>query len=345
MSSSDRVSAPTARDRVLLETFLRGAWRRRWTFRGAPFTVLVLLMLLLFAGQLDPMGLEIWVAVSVGTVGWLVFQGLRDWVRGPHFGPDEQLDSASIEVRPDPEAVRELADRYRSRLQGRSGSRLEINGKVAIPLSEEILESSHAFAALGPRAIPPLLDLLAGMSREKASTKSEMVEDLIRAIVAGTMERFHPDPGRFLCGRCLVGLAQRPLPLKTRRLVGRMRSATSEGYVTCPRCQDLVDVVPRGDGLVAVLDASWTGPERWREGEFLCLDWFRLRQPVDADAIRIVRAEDRDVEHFLIQLSERAGADEPKPIPWTATCDLDPNTVTMLERRVGPASPGVGPRP
>ena len=337
MSSPDRSLSPTERDRALLEAFLRGAWRRRWVVRGGPVVVILLLFFFAFSRTFPPL-FSLWVVGSAVSVGRLVYLGLADRIRGPHFGPEAQLTSAATEESPDPETVRDIADRYRRHLSDRTGTQMTIMSREVVWLTDEVLEDSHALAALGPRSIPPLLEIVTEMRKEEMTTRVEMVQDLLRAIAAGTMERYRPDPARFLCGRCLVGLVERPLFDDPGRRLARIRPGTRKRYVTCPRCLDLVDVVPRGEGLVVVLDSGWSGAGRWREGEHLCVEWLRLRQPVDADAIRIVRAEDRDVEQLLIQLADRPDSEGSKRIPWSLSCDLDPNTVTMLESRLGPAS-------
>ena len=104
----------------------------------------------------------------------------------------------------------------------------------------------------------------------------------------------------------------------------------------CYQSREFIDC---SKGVVAVLDAAWTGAQDLRDG-LLRVNWLARRALFDFTAIEIVQATDEDVERFAVQAGNDA---DPLRRPLFASmrcvvnpaCGLSENTLRVLESVFG----------
>ena len=206
---------------------------------------------------------------------------------------------------------------------------------AAVELEEDRGRSAFAIA-----------DALQG-ARGEESFGRHVVRQLARSErewgrAAGIGER---GPHGWVCSRCHVR-ASRVRPLRS----GLPRD---RAYVGCRRCGSARSLVPIEGSIRAVLDDRWAGDEVTEVGADRVVSWLHHRRPFDYDSVTILHASDADVEAFAIQAANVEDAVRQARIARvrcevSPRCELDPNTIAVLERTFGEvvvagAEPPAGP--
>ncbi len=188
----------------------------------------------------------------------------------------------------------------------------------------DLAEGYPAIVAAGG-AVAPALQILVKEDDLLRGVIIEILKDIAQATqyLAG-------QAGQLLCSRCLVhcGPHRADLPWQP--------DVTYYGCRACHQSQEFIDC-PKG--VVAVLDAAWQGAQE-RQGSLLRVNWLARRALFDFDRVEIIRATDKDVEHFAMQVGNDTDPFR-KPRYAQMRCSLAPNyhpaknTLRILESLFG----------
>jgi hypothetical protein len=181
-----------------------------------------------------------------------------------------------------------------------------------------------ALVALGG-TVAPALQALARENILLCNVAVQALKDIAQATqyLAGQADRL-------LCPRCLVRCSAHCAGLPGERDVT---------YYGCRACCQSREFIPCPREMVAVLDAGWSGAQDERNG-CLRVNWLARRALFDFDRVEIVRATDKDVEHFAIQVGNDTDPIR-KPRYAQMRCSLAPNchpvenTLRILESLFG----------
>ncbi len=195
--------------------------------------------------------------------------------------------------------------------------------RIADALSD-LADGDPAVVAAGGAAAPALQALV----KEDDLLRGVMVE--ILKDIAQATHQFGGRAKQLLCPRCLVrcGAHRADLPLQP--------DVTYYGCRICHQSRKFVDC-PQGS--VAVLNAVWRNARDLRAG-LLRVNWLARRALFDFDWVEIVRATDKDVEQFAMQVGNDT---DPLRRPRYAhmrcivnpACGLSENTLRILENTFG----------
>jgi hypothetical protein len=181
-----------------------------------------------------------------------------------------------------------------------------------------------ALAALGGAAAPAL----GALAREDGWLCGVAVQAL-KDIAAAT-QPLAGRADRLLCPRCLVRCGAHDAGLPGERDVT---------YYGCRACCQSREFIPYPQEMIAVLDTTWQGAQS-EQGGLLRVNWLARRALFDFDRVEIIRATDKDVEHFAMQVGNDT---DPLRKPRYATmrcavnprCGLSENTLRILENTFG----------
>jgi hypothetical protein len=199
--------------------------------------------------------------------------------------------------------------------------------RSACNLLSDILDGYSAVVAIGGAAVHPL---------EKIGWRSDLLLlsgvaiRIMKDIAQTTQRQLSDRAGQLLCPRCLVhcGAHRADLPLQP-----------DVTYYGCRACYQSREFIDCPQDVVAVLDAAWQGMQG-RRGGLLCVNWLARRALFDFDRVEIVRATDKDVEHFAMQVGNDTDPFR-KPRYVGMRCSVDPacglseNTLRVLESTFG----------
>ena len=192
-------------------------------------------------------------------------------------------------------------------------------------LLSDLADGYPAVIAVGG-AIAPALQTIAKEDPLLCNVAVQMLKD----IAGATTQKWGPQVMQAICPRCLVrcGAHRADLPWQPDVMYYGCRLChQSQEFINCPR------------GVVAVLDAAWSGAQDLQDGR-LRVNWLARRALFDFDRVEIIRATDKDVEHFAMQVGNDT---DPFRKPHYAqmrcslapTCHLAENTLRILENLFG----------
>ncbi len=199
---------------------------------------------------------------------------------------------------------------------------------------EQVGRICHLLSDLGDEYLPvvamggevaPALQTVAGENSLLRGVVVQMLKD-----IAGATQSLASRAGHLLCPRCLVRchVHRANLPLQP--------DVTYYGCRLCRQSQKFIDCP---QGVAAVLDTAWRD-EQSRQDDMLRVNWLTCRALFDFDWVEIVRAADKDVEQFAIQVGNDT---DPIRKPHYAQmrcvvnprCGLSENTLRILENTFG----------
>ncbi len=165
---------------------------------------------------------------------------------------------------------------------GRESDKLK---RIADALSD-LAEGYPAVVAAGG-AVAPALQILV---REDYLLRGVIIEVL--KDIAQATQHLAGQAGQLLCPRCLVrcGPHRADLPWQP-----------DVTYYGCRACHQSLEFIDCPRGVVAVLDTAWQGAQERQRG-FLRVNWLVRRALFDFDRVEIIRATDKDIEHFAMQV-------------------------------------------
>jgi hypothetical protein len=153
---------------------------------------------------------------------------------------------------------------------------------------------------------------------------------MLRDIAHDTQKRLGPRAEHLICPRCLVrcGAHRADLPQQF-----------DVTYYGCRLCRQSREFIDCPQGVVAVLDAGWADAQAQQDG-LLRVNWLARRALFDFDQVEIIRAADKDVERFAVQVGNDT---DPLRSPRYAemgcavgpACGLSENTLRVLESTFG----------
>ena len=153
-------------------------------------------------------------------------------------------------------------------------------------LLSDLADGYPAVIAIGG-AIAPALQVMVKQEWFLCDVVAQMVKDIAQATqhLGGRAERL-------LCPRCLVrcGPHRADLPWQP-----------DVTYYGCRACHQSREFIDCPQGIVAALDAAWQGVQEMQDG-CLRVNWLARRALFDFDRVEIIRATDKDVEHFAMQI-------------------------------------------
>jgi hypothetical protein len=193
----------------------------------------------------------------------------------------------------------------------------------------------HTLAAVGGEAVDALLEVASNEEDELNPIAIWILENIER----DTAQRYAGLADDLLCAGCLVCLEERSASW------GLWRSSIT--YYGCRKCGQSRRLIEPPTQVVAVLDTTWRKARAEVAG---CLRVNALQEDplIEFDRVEIIRADDRQVEGFLITLgndndSRRQAHYRRAGCIIAPDAALSENTVRLLERqfsRVGPAPAG-----
>jgi hypothetical protein len=195
----------------------------------------------------------------------------------------------------------------------------------ACNLLSDVMDGYPAVAAMGGAAISSLQTI----SRQN-NLLSGVAVRVMKDIAWITERQLGSRAGHLLCPRCLAHFYAHRADLPWQFDVT---------YYGCRLCYQSREFIDCSKGVVAVLDAAWTGAQDWQDG-LLRVNWLARRALFDFTAIEIVQATDEDVERFAVQAGNDA---DPLRRPLFAAmrcvvnpaCGLSENTLRVLESTFG----------
>ncbi len=150
-------------------------------------------------------------------------------------------------------------------------------------------------------------------------------------IAADTLETYGRDPDSYVCPVCLVRYA-----------VQREGARGGPRFCGCRACGRSRQPMAQGGEIVAVLDAHGS-PKPEHFGDTLRVNWlarargegFEGAHLFDFDRVEIVRADDAEVRHFLVDVANDTDPVRKKRYPKAqcavaAACDLSEATMRQL---------------
>ncbi len=189
----------------------------------------------------------------------------------------------------------------------------------------DLAEGCFAVVATGGAIMPALQALV----RENDGLHDALIE-MVRNIAETTQRQLGGRAEHLLCPACLAyfGAHRAELPRQF-----------DETYYGCRVCHQSREFIDCSQGVMAVLDAGWTDVQALRDG-LLRINWSVCRALFDFDWVEIIRATDKDVEQFAMQVGNDT---DPFRKPRYAqmrcavnpACDLSENTLRILENTFG----------
>ena len=197
--------------------------------------------------------------------------------------------------------------------------------RCACDLLSDVLDGYLAMAAIGGAAVHPLEDI----SRQSGLLSGVAIQ-IMKDIARTTQQQLGDRAGRLLCPRCLVHFCAHRADLPWQ---------PDETYYGCRLCCQSQEFIDCPQGVVAVLDAGWADAQGLHDG-LLRVNWLVRRAMFDFDRVEIIRATDKDVEHFAMQVGNDT---DPLRRPLYAAmrcvvnpaCGLAENTLRVLESTFG----------
>jgi hypothetical protein len=195
----------------------------------------------------------------------------------------------------------------------------------ACNLLSDVMDGYPAVAAIGGTAVSSLQTI----SRQNSLLAGVAIR-IMKDIAWITERQLGNRAGRLLCPRCLAHFYAHRADLPWQFDVT---------YYGCRLCYQSREFIDCSKGVVAVLDAAWTGAQDLRDG-LLRVNWLARRALFDFTAVEIVQATDEDVERFAVQAGNDA---DPLRRPLFASmrcvvspaCGLSENTLRILENTFG----------
>jgi hypothetical protein len=196
--------------------------------------------------------------------------------------------------------------------------------KCIADVLSDLAEGYPAVVAAGG-VVAPALQIIAREESLLRTVGVQMLEDIARAT-----QRLGGQAEQLLCPRCLVRCYAHRADLPWQPDV------TYYGCRTCHQSQEFIDCP---QGIVAVLNAAWQSAQTLHNG-LLGVNWLVRRALFDFDRVEIIRATDKDVEQFAMQVGNDA---DPFRKPRYAQvrcvvsprCSLSENTLRVLESTFG----------
>ncbi len=181
-----------------------------------------------------------------------------------------------------------------------------------------------ALAALGG-AVAPALQVLARDNILLCNVAVQALKD-----IAAATQPLGGQADQWLCPRCLVRCGAHCAGLPGERDVT---------YYGCRACCQSREFIPYPREMIAVLDTSWNHAQDLHDG-LLRVNWLARRALFDFDRVEIVRATDKDVEHFAIQVGNdtdplRSSRYAAMRCVVNPACGLSENTLRVLENTFG----------
>jgi hypothetical protein len=188
----------------------------------------------------------------------------------------------------------------------------------------DLAEGYPAVVAAGGAAAPALQALV-----KEGDLLRGVIIQILKDIAQAT-QHLGGRTDQLLCPRCLArcGPHRADLPWQP-----------DVTYYGCRICHQSREFIECPQGSVAVLNAAWRSAQALHNGS-LGINWLARRALFDFDRVEIVRATDKDVEHFAMQVGNDT---DPLRKPRYATmrcvvnpaCGLSENTLRVLENTFG----------
>ncbi len=195
----------------------------------------------------------------------------------------------------------------------------------ACNLLSDVMDGYQAAVAFGGMAIPSLETI-----GRQGSLLSGVAIQMMKDIAQATQRQLGDQADRLLCPHCLVHFYAHRADLPGQPDVT---------YYGCRACRQSKEMVECPQVMVAVLDTAWQG-EQDRQNDSLRINWLARRTLFDFDRVEIVRATDKDAEHFAMQVGN--DTDPFRKSRYThmrcvvaPACDLSENTLRVLENTFG----------
>lgn len=182
----------------------------------------------------------------------------------------------------------------------------------------------HKVVGLGGEAVPALQRIIT----DKNDVLQRIAPEILKDIAHETKNRLGHHPASFLCPQCWAY----PDTYKVR--ISWWRTIT---YYGCRLCgQSRVFLEKRG---IVVLDGDMT-TEQAEQDESLWINWLLYRNLFDFSEVQILRATDKDVEEFAIQVGNDTDKKRKKRYQSmsciiSADCKLSQNTMRVLRHIFG----------
>ncbi len=184
----------------------------------------------------------------------------------------------------------------------------------------------HTLITLGGKAVPALQALM----EDPMDSSDRLAISVLKSIGFETTALWAEEAPTLLCPECLTRCqahrAHLPLQLDV-------------AYYGCRICRQSQEFIHCPQGVVAVLDTTWTETRDQQNG-LLRINWLARRELFDFDRVEIVQASDEDVERFAVQVGNDTDPYR-KPRYKRMRCIVRPesglleNTLRILGRTFG----------
>jgi hypothetical protein len=191
-------------------------------------------------------------------------------------------------------------------------------------LLSDLADGYPAVIAMGG-TIAPALQVMVKQEWFLRDVAARMLKDIAQAT-----RHLGGRAGHLLCPRCLVRCYAHPVDLPWEPDVT---------YFGCRACHQSREFIDCPKGVVAVLNDAWRSAQTLHNG-LLGVNWLKRRMLFDFDRIEIVRATDKDVEHFAMQVgNDTDPIRKPRYVQMCCVvnpaCGLSENTLRILENTFG----------
>ncbi|MEM7342809.1 MAG: hypothetical protein AAF485_01075 [Chloroflexota bacterium] len=172
------------------------------------------------------------------------------------------------------------------------------------------------------------IERLQAIANDSTSDVQETASWLVKSIIEETRERLAEEPGSWICSHCFVHCMAHYLP-----------TTSSLTYYGCRVCKRSWGLVYAPDNVVCILDEDWLDTYK-AETNQLKVNWMLHKAMFDFDRVKIIKATDKDVEHFAIQVGNDTEPQRESNYPKMhctidERCQLSLNTVRILENLFG----------
>jgi hypothetical protein len=149
----------------------------------------------------------------------------------------------------------------------------------------DLADGYPAVVAVGGAAAPALQTIV-----KRDNLLRDVAVEMLKDIAQATQSLGRAE--QLLCPRCLARCSAHRADLPGQPDVM---------YYGCRICHQSQEFIDCPQGVVAVLDTAWQGAQE-RQGECLRVSWLARRAMFDFDRVEIIRATDKDIEHFAMQV-------------------------------------------
>jgi len=176
---------------------------------------------------------------------------------------------------------------------------------------------------LGGEAVEPLEQVLL----KRGPSENPVIVRILENIAAETHQQLAANASSLVCSNCFVRFQEHPIDRLGKTFYGCRKCKQSREFFNCPQ------------GVTAVLDAGWTEVYGYQAG-LLRVNWITDQKLFDLDRVEIIRATDKTVEHFAIQIGNdtdpiRQAHYKACDCTISADCKLSANSLRILQSFFG----------